>query len=155
MTKILQGGRNSGKTLALIQESARTGIYIMVRNRERALQLSKQAREMGYDIPFPVTIQEWLQSPSRFGGSVIRRDGIYIDDVDDVFREIFRPLKINAVTMCPLDEEQIEEPMRWARLNPFIEEQKQITDEIYYKEVLASFSGKPGWLKEVCKEVKE
>ena len=109
MTKILQGGRSSGKSLALIQESARTGIYIMVANRERALQLSDRARKMGYNIPFPVTVQEWLQSPDRFGSSVIRRDGIYIDDVDDVFREIFRPLKINAVTMYPLDEEQIEE----------------------------------------------
>lgn len=154
MTKILQGGRSSGKSLALIQESARTGIYIMVRNRERALQLSKQAREMGYNIPFPVTVQEWLQSPDRFGSSVIRRDGIYIDDVDDVFREIFKPLKINAVTMYPLDEEQIEEPMRWARMNPILEKQKQINSEIYCKNVLAEFDGKPGWLKESA-EVEE
>ena len=155
MTKILQGGRRSGKTLALIQESARTGIYIMVANRERALQLSNQAREMGYNIPFPVTIQEWLQSPNRFSGSIIRREGIYIDDVDDVFRTIFWPLKINAVTMYPLDEEQIEEPMRWARINPFLEDQKQIEDEIYYNTILAEFGGKPDLLKRVCEEVKE
>lgn len=155
MTTILQGGRNSGKTLALIKESARTGIYIMVSNRERALQLSRQAREMGYNIPFPVTVQEWLQSPNRFSGSIIRRDGIYIDDIDEVFRTIFGPLKINAVTMYPLDEEQIEEPMRWARINPFIEDQKRIEEEIYRNTILAEFSGKPGWLKSVCEEVKD
>lgn len=149
MTKILQGGRSSGKSLALIQESARTGIYIMVANRKRALQLSGQARKMGYNIPFPVTVQEWLQSPDRFGGSVIRRDGVYIDDVEDVFREIFWPLKINAVTMCPLDEEQIERPMRWARMNPFLEKQKEIEDKVYREQILANFSGKPSWLKEV------
>ena len=155
MTKILQGGRRSGKTLALIQESARTGIYIMVANRERALQISNQAREMGYNIPFPVTVHEWLQSPDRFSNSVIRRDGIYIDDVDNVFRVIFYPLKINAVTMYPLDDEQIEEPMRWARINPMLEKQKQIEDEIYYNTILAEFSGKPDLLKKVCVEVEE
>jgi molybdenum cofactor biosynthesis enzyme MoaA len=92
-------------------------------------------------------VQEWLQSPDRFGSSVIRRDGIYIDDVDDVFREIFRPLKINAVTMYPLDEEQIEEPMRWARINPILEKKKQIEDEMYYKEVLGEFDKELGLLK--------
>ena len=57
--------------------------------------------------------------------------------------------------MYPLDEEQIEEPMRWARMNPIREEQKQIEEEIYRNTILAEFSGKPDWLKSVCEEVEQ
>ena len=149
MTKILQGGIGSGKSMALIQESARTGIYIMVANKVRAKILFDNAKRMGYDIPYPITIYEWLWSHNRFAGSSIQRDGIYIDDVDDVFEEIFRPLKINAVTMRPLDEEQIDEPMRWARMNPIIEKQKQIDDEIYANSMLAKFDSEFDLLKKI------
>ena len=154
MTKILQGGIGSGKSTALIQESARTGIYIMVANNVRAKILFDNAKRMGYDIPYPVTIYEWLWSHNRFAGSSIQRDGIYIDDVDDVFREIFMPLKINAVTMRPLDNEHIEEPMYWARTNPIIEKQKQIEDEIYVNSILAQFDGEFNLLKKIV-EVEE
>lgn len=98
-TKVIVGDRRSGKSSELIRLSASKGIYILVSNKKRAHALAAQAREMGINIPFPVTLHEWLQSSTRFHGSVIRRDGLLIDDIDAVIRELFSPININAVTI--------------------------------------------------------
>lgn len=96
MTEIIAGKRQSGRSTALIKKSAETGIYILVANRKRAEHLALLARDLGYDIPFPVTLQDYLRC--RFTGSCMRRDGIFIDDVDDVVKELFDPIEIKAVT---------------------------------------------------------
>ncbi len=96
MTEIIAGKRQSGRSTALIRKSAETGIYILVANRKRAEHLALLARDLGYNIPFPVTLQDYLRC--RFAGSCIRREGIFIDDVDDVVEELFNPIEIKAVT---------------------------------------------------------
>lgn len=96
MTEIIAGKRQSGRSTALIKKSAETGIYILVANRKRAEHLALLARDLGYDIPFPVTLRDYFRS--KFTGSCIRRDGIFIDDVDDVVEELFYPIEIKAVT---------------------------------------------------------
>lgn len=90
-TKIIVGRSGAGKTAELIKRSAESGIYILVANRKRAEILVKQAEDMRLYIPFPVTLQEWLSSHNRFHGSSIRRDGLLIDDIDDVIKELFSP----------------------------------------------------------------
>ena len=97
MTEIITGGRHCGKSLALVRRSAATGIYILVVNRKRALELADLAREFGLYIPFPVTIREYFEA-NKFRGSSLERDGIYIDDVDDVVKHIFSTVEIKVVT---------------------------------------------------------
>lgn len=98
-TEILVGKSGTGKTSELIKRSAESGIYILVANRTRAEILVKQATDMKIYMPFPVTLQEWLSSSDRFRGSSIYRDGLLIDDIDDVIRELFLPIEIKAVTL--------------------------------------------------------
>ena len=98
-TEILVGESGTGKTAELIKRSAESGIYILVANRKRAEMLVKQAKDMKLYIPFPVTLQEWLRSDNRFHGSSIRRDGLLIDDIDDVIKELFSPIEIKAVAL--------------------------------------------------------
>lgn len=50
--------RRTGKTYDLIQESARTGYYILVANDTRGQHVFNQAREMGLHIPLPLTVEE-------------------------------------------------------------------------------------------------
>lgn len=99
ITEILIGEGKTGKTSELIKRSAESGIYILVANRRRAEILAEQARDMKLYIPFPVTLQEWLRSGDRFLGSSIRRDGLLIDDIDDVIKELFCPIDIKAVSL--------------------------------------------------------
>ena len=98
-TIVIVGKGGTGKTAELIKRSAESGIYILVANRKRAEILVKQAEDMKLYIPFPVTLQEWLQSSNRFSGSSIRRDGLLIDDIDDVIKELFTPIEIKAVAL--------------------------------------------------------
>lgn len=138
MTKILIGDRCSGKTVALIQESARTGIYIMVANKQRAEMVFDRAKRMGCDIPYPVTVHEYFRRSDKFIGSSIERDGVYIDDIDDIVAELFEPLDIHAVTMCPLNEKLVENPMEWARRAMIREQDLQLMQKRLYREILAA-----------------
>lgn len=99
---IIIGKRCSGKTTELIKESAEKQIYILVGTRHRAEALANRAKDMGLDIPFPVTIEEYLKG-SKFRGSCIRRDGLLIDDADDVLQQIFAGIPIREVTITDHD----------------------------------------------------
>lgn len=110
-TKIIVGISGAGKTAELIKRSAESGIYILVANRKRAEILAKQAEDMKLYIPFPVTLQEWLRSSTRFHGSSIRRDGLLIDDIDDVIKELFSPIEIKAVALrTPCEITNLDQP---------------------------------------------
>jgi hypothetical protein len=104
-------GRGGGKTLKLIKQSAETGIYILVKNRQRAFELRKQAQKLGYDIPFPITVEEWVRSSTKFAGSCIRRDGIYVDDGEDVLQEFLKGLEIHEITLTA------NEKTKWLNAN--------------------------------------
>lgn len=106
ITHVIKGGRASGKTLMLIQYSCTWRIPILVANRFKAEALKKQALNMGFkNLPEPYTVHEALCNGKLVG----RREGILIDDADDVFREIFK-VDIHAVTYtsprpeCDLDK---------------------------------------------------
>ncbi len=112
------GSRHSGKTLELIKQSAEKGVYILVKNRQRALELSRQAKRLGYDIPFPITVQEVVSSSTKFHGSCIRKDGIYIDDAEDVLKEFVKPIKVHSITLT------VDEKTKWLNANPKIKEER-------------------------------
>ena len=105
--KLTMGGRGSGKTAKLIKQSAETGIYILVKDRKRAGELFQYAKELKYIIPFPITVEEWVRSDTRFIGSCIRRDGIYVDDMEDILREFLRGLEIHEATLTTNENEVV------------------------------------------------
>lgn len=62
MPEIYISGRQFGKTTMLIKESARTGATIAVANYKMVEYVQSRAREMGLDIPEPVTYAEMFKS---------------------------------------------------------------------------------------------
>lgn len=106
--KIIIGERCSGKTTRLIERSAKDQIYILTSTSHRAHAIADVARNMGLVIPHPVTLREYLHG-NRFHGSFIRRDGLLIDDADDVLRLLFDGIPIHAITLTDHgDVEQLE-----------------------------------------------
>ena len=58
-------------------------------------QVFKQAQSMGLNIPYPVTVEEYMRS--GFRGSFI--NSILIDDADDVLSQVFSNVRIETITM--------------------------------------------------------
>ena len=109
-TEIIMAPRRGGKSRELIERSAQTGTYILVANSPRAHYLFEMARDLGLEIPFPVTVQEFFRS-DRFDGSSIRKNGIYIDDIEDVMAKFLAPICVKAVTLT-ISEQMAERLQR-------------------------------------------
>ena len=97
MTQITIGERQSEKTAKLIKRSAAEGSYILTCTKRQATEIVKQAREMGVDIPHPVTVEEFFKH--KFRPTDITRRGILIDEVDLVLQYIFADIPIREVTL--------------------------------------------------------
>lgn len=93
--KIIYEKRGTGKTSKLIQMSHDMNTYILTVNQKRAALIAKMAHEMGIAIPYPVTVDDYMRC--RFRGSFIK--DILIDDADDVLKQIFHTVNIEAITM--------------------------------------------------------
>lgn len=90
---LITGAAGSGKTRYLVQESVRrVGAYIVCYDQSRAHTIQRHAREIGVNIPLPITYQELEYSRGI-------RGGILIDDIDHMLRILFRQHKIHAITM--------------------------------------------------------
>ncbi|EAD6849635.1 replicase [Listeria monocytogenes] len=84
--QIIIGGKRTGKTTKIIQLSAENGRYILVKDKNEADNLAKLAIKLGLNIPYPVTIQE--VGNGKLEGSIIRRDGLYVDNALDLLEQI-------------------------------------------------------------------
>ena len=100
--KVFLKKRREGKTTELVKMSAETQTYILTLNRIRVEEIVKTANKLGLLIPYPITLEEYYST--KFRGSYIRE--ILIDDADDILREIFNVVKINAITMTKEDEDE-------------------------------------------------
>ena len=109
MTLIITGGRGTGKTALLIKHSAETGRHILVTNSIRARCIFEQAKAMGYEIPVPLTVSDF-KTGSKWEGSSIRRDGLLIDDMDDVLKCMFHGIPIHEFT---IDKEEFRNDIVW------------------------------------------
>lgn len=94
MKKIIKGS-GEGKTKELIQLSHDTNTYILVTDRSRQREVFKFAHDLGIDILFPVTVEDYLKT--KFRGSFINH--ILIDDADEVLKVVFSNVEIDAITM--------------------------------------------------------
>ncbi|WP_205135144.1 hypothetical protein [Virgibacillus halotolerans] len=72
------GSRNCGKTTELIKISHEDQKYIVCSDRRRVEHVSRLARQMNLDIPFPIAVDEL---PLK--GEYIK--DVLVDDIEDVF----------------------------------------------------------------------
>lgn len=98
--------RGKGKTTELIKLSAATQKYILVADNNRVQEISRMASKMKLDIPYPVTVEEYNRN--HFKGSFIRKQGLLIDDVEDVMKRFLNGIEIVAMTITDEQEVQYE-----------------------------------------------
>lgn len=96
---IYVGARGSGKTATLIKKSAETGAYILVATKFRAHTVYKQAKEMEYDIPFPLTVSEITTGQKYFFNSYMKDHSLLIDELEAVLDVAFCGIPIHGATM--------------------------------------------------------
>lgn len=96
---IYVGARGSGKTATLIKQSAETGAYILVATKCQAHAVYDQAKQMGYDIPFPVTVSEVTTRWNYFDGSYMKKRGLLIDELHLVLDIAFHGIPIHGATL--------------------------------------------------------
>jgi len=98
--KIIVGGRASGKTTRLIQESAETGRRILTFNEGAARCICWQAQNLGYDIPMPLSVKVWEQLkvyPET--KEEIKKEGLIIDDLETTLSALCGAA-VHAATFC-------------------------------------------------------
>lgn len=100
---IIIGKRGYGKTTLLIKRAAAENLYILTTDQQRARHIAQLAKRIGCDIPYPVTVNEFFCS-NKFAGTSIRRDGLLIDDADNVLQTIFNGIPIKDITITDNDK---------------------------------------------------
>lgn len=96
--RLITGPRCSGKTYALIKESAQTKIPIIAPTMMMAEYIRKTAKEIGFDIPDPVSINKIVNQGGRPGK-------YYIDELAMCLNQ----LGIDPVVVTACDEEKAVE----------------------------------------------
>ena len=96
---IYVGARRSGKTATLIKKSAETGAYILVATKHQAHAVYRQAKEMDYDIPLPVTVSEITSMRNSFNDSYMKKHGLLIDELRSVLDIAFCGIPIHGATL--------------------------------------------------------
>lgn len=98
---IIVGKRQYGKTTHLIKRSAAEWVYILTSDHKRASEIFHMAQNMNLDIPYPITLDEYFGN--NLNGSSIRRDGILIDDADQILQMMFARVPIKCITISDSD----------------------------------------------------
>lgn len=88
--------RGCGKTYQLIKKSAETGDYIVCHSMQEASRLQREAQELGFNIPFPLSYDEWI-SKKYYGKNI---SGFLVDNLEMLMRYL-STVPVNAITMCP------------------------------------------------------
>lgn len=82
--KIIQGGRGSGKTYALVNYSHQTGYPIMTRSRCNKEYIQMMADQLGLTIPKPIVFR--IKQDTR--GKLLPTDKVLVDDLDGWLSDI-------------------------------------------------------------------
>jgi hypothetical protein len=97
--KITIGPRHSGKTTRMIMESAKTGSYILVATKCQADCVYKQTKEMGINIPYPVTISEVITGRKYFDNKYMKEHGVLVDEAQSVLHIALCDIPIRGMTL--------------------------------------------------------
>lgn len=101
--EIICRARQQGKTTDLIKIAAKHFSYIICCSRPEAHRIFKLALNMGLDIPFPITISEFLDR--QFYAKGIK--SFAIDEVGFLLDRLAQGINISAITLT--DETQDNE----------------------------------------------
>ena len=74
--------RGYGKTTALIEESAKEWIPLVVLNRDMVSRCMKMAHEKGLNIPEPVTYTDYVEATEGKSRKLYGFKSVIIDDAD-------------------------------------------------------------------------
>lgn len=106
MTHFVSGARQSGRTTAMIREAAEAFAYIVVPDHRQARFVADLAREMGVDIPFPLTWNEFVSGQYNRAG--VR--GFVIDNLDQCLQGMTR-VPILAASLPAVDTRSLTLPV--------------------------------------------
>ena len=93
--KVIHKPRKTGKTTELIKIASQEGGIIVCHSRDEAYRISKTAEEIGEQILFPITYDEYLNG--SFCGKNI--EAFYIDNVELLLSRIARGVPVNAISI--------------------------------------------------------
>ena len=119
MTKIIGFGRCLGKTTMAILESHATGHYIVCANRRMADNTFRFAKQLGYTIPFPLSVSD---TSFRFtDGHKQSNEPVIIDDVEMI---------LQAMLGCPIDTITFDSPNVISTEDRYAEEIAELKKEL-------------------------
>lgn len=79
-------GRRAGKTLELIKRASENNTYIVVSNMDEARNLFNMAVELGYKIPYPVTVDELKRGEILGQGRRFYPNKVMVDNADAIIQ---------------------------------------------------------------------
>lgn len=94
MCKIIYKGRNTGKTTELIKLASTHQAYIVCHSIQCANGILKQARDMGLNIPMPITYDNFIDK--KYYGEGIK--GFLIDNAEHLLQRMTK-VPIMAITI--------------------------------------------------------
>jgi hypothetical protein len=92
--QIICRGRCNGKTIEAIKISAEKGCYIICHSQKECTRIFHLAKEMGLDIPFPITFDEFKGGRYYAGGV----KGFIVDNAE-ILLQSMSPVPIRAITV--------------------------------------------------------
>lgn len=119
MTKIIGFGRCFGKTTMAILESHATGHYIVCANRKMADNTFRFAKQLGYTIPFPLSV---LDTRFRFpDGRKYSDEPVIIDNVEMV---------LESLLGCPVETITFNSPNVITTYDRYVQEIAELKKEL-------------------------
>lgn len=94
MSELIVRARGGGKTTELIRRAAEAGGYIVCRDQRTARGIAMRAKDMGLNIPFPLTAAEFFGGEFHTPGV----KGFLFDDLDHLIQAQARGVPVLAAT---------------------------------------------------------
>lgn len=94
MKKIYREPR-TGKTTELIKMCSNLGGYIVCMDKIRAEQTFEMARDLGFNIPYPITFDEFLSG--KYHAKGVKK--FYIDNADQLLKKLAKGVWVEAIVM--------------------------------------------------------
>jgi len=93
--KIICRARQQGKTTEIIKIAAENFSYVVCRDYRSVERVAAQAKEMGLNIPYPITMEEFING--KFHGRGMK--SIAIDNAEDILRRFAKGVPISAASI--------------------------------------------------------
>lgn len=104
--KIIQGGRDTGKTYTLVQLSHLSSYPILVRTKNDKEYIKTMADQLGITIPEPIV----FRSKQDIRGNILPFDKVFVDDLDGWLSDIvdsYFDVTVAAATMNIDDNQNV------------------------------------------------